>query len=113
MEKPLCMQYATHMNNQEWYSKVIQFCQLSVDCKHCPFSLLNGSKEAVSGTERPCFSTKEALVALETWLAQSREEETMQERDSDDDNQWLKDLLKVQFHEDDDEDDFFTDEQFI
>lgn len=107
------MEYATHMNNQEWYSQVIRFCQLSERCNSCPFYLLNGKNEQFLTTERPCFSSKETLAALDTWLAESHENECEQKIDQDDDNQWLKDLLKVQFHEDDDEDDFFSDEEFI
>jgi len=113
VEKERGMEYATLMNNQEWYSQVMHFCQLSAHCRQCPFFLLNGMAEPFGSSERSCFASKEALVALETWLARSHEEESHEEIEQDDDHQWLRDLLKVQFHEDDDEDEFFTDEQFI
>ena len=106
------MGYATHMNNQAWYSQVISFCHLSAHCKECPFYLLNDKDEQFIDSVHPCFASKETLVALETWLAESREEASCRETEQEDDNQWLKDLLKVQFHEDD-EDDFFSDEEFI
>lgn len=101
------------MNNQEWYSQVISFCQLSAHCQQCPFYLLNETAEAFGESGRPCFANKEALAALDAWLGQSHEMESKKEIEQDDDHQWLRDLLKVQFHEDDDEDEFFTEEEFI
>ena len=86
------------MNNQAWYSQVISFCHSSAHCKECPFYLLNDKDEQFIDSVHPCFASKET---------------SCRETEHEDDNQWLKDLLKVQFHEDDDEDDFFSDEEFI
>ncbi len=100
------------MNNQAWYSQVISFCTRRLIAKSVR-STCSTTKTSNSSIQYTVLCQQGTLVALETWLAESREEASCRGTEHEDDNQWLKDLLKVQFHEDDDEDDFFSDEEFI
>ncbi|NCC64103.1 MAG: hypothetical protein EOM15_05570 [Spirochaetia bacterium] len=102
------------MNNLQWYKEVLQFCQLSKDCKSCPYNLLTGAVKQEDSSLRPCFSSKEALLALGEWLQESNKDEEKAEACAYDgeDNQWLKDLLRGQFPDELDED-LFIEDDFI
>ena len=102
------------MNNLEWYGEVLQFCQLSKDCRSCPYSLLSKTVIQEESPIKPCFSSKETLLDLEAWLLTVHEggEEDSYEC-ADEDNQWLKDLLKVQFQDGIDDDDLFFEDEFL
>lgn len=95
------------MNKQEWYSKVIGFCQLSSVCSVCPYHLLTDKEAYPDPNTRPCFASKQALQELDAWLIEPHGDK---EEEQENDNQWLKDLLKVQFDEDRD---YFDEDQFI
>jgi|LFRM01.1.fsa_nt_gb hypothetical protein len=105
--------YAGRMNNREWYSEVIRFCRLSESCACCPYHLLGQNQEAGEHDRRPCFASSEALLALSGWLDQPVEGTIHTDSVDGDDNQWLRDLIKMQFHDDDDEDELFLDEEFF
>jgi hypothetical protein len=106
VEKTASVEYALHMNNREWYAEALKFCQLSPTCNTCPYHLLTG--QADSSEPRPCFADKQALLKLDAWLSAPHDREgTIEE--TDDDNQWLKELLKVQFDEEDE--DWLLDEE--
>lgn len=114
MEKVAVVGYAGSMNNREWYSEVIRFCKLSESCARCPYHLLGKSQETGALEGRPCFSSPEALLALSAWLDLPVEGATHSEATDNDDAQWLRDLIRMQFHDDDDdEDELFLDDQFI
>ena len=113
VDKQSRLEYSCTMNNLEWYSEVIRFCQLSSSCKSCPYSLLNGEVIQEDPAIRPCFSSKDSITALETWLLQGHEgDDEVSCGCEDEDNQWLKDLLKVQF-QDDVDDELCMDDEFI
>jgi len=58
--------------------------------------------------EKCCFTSKEALGQLSSWLSESSHQEQMDSNCGDGaDNQWLKDLLKGQFGEDEEDMDAF------
>jgi endogenous inhibitor of DNA gyrase (YacG/DUF329 family) len=101
------------MNNREWYTEAMRFCQLSKSCASCPYQLLSGGIDAPSSNDIPCFSSKEALLALDAWLSEeyaySNDDVDMEE----DDHQWLQDLLRVQFHEEESEEDTFFDDDLF
>jgi hypothetical protein len=107
------MEYAVCMNNREWYTEAMRFCQLSKSCASCPYQLLSGGIDAPSSNDIPCFSSKEALLALDAWLSEeyaySNDDVDMEE----DDHQWLQDLLRVQFHEEESEEDTFFDDDLF
>lgn len=107
------MGYAGFMNNLDWYSEVIRFCRLSERCACCPYHLLGKSQESTKPEERPCFASPEALMALSTWLDLPVEGTSNIEGPDDGDNQWLRDLIRLQFDEEDDEDDLLLDEEFF
>ncbi len=113
--KLIFLVYAWTMTNREWYAQVIQFCRLSERCSTCPFHLLTNQPDPPDDQERPCFASKEALLALDAWLSQEHGKITGEEEEAEaeDDHQWLKELLKVQFHQDEDDDEFFCEEDFI
>ncbi|MGE4455102.1 MAG: hypothetical protein AB7D92_11295 [Sphaerochaeta sp.] len=100
------------MNNREWYTEAIRFCQLSASCACCPYHLLTEEGKPVVEGDRPCFASKEALLALDDWLAEEHAcENNYQEEESD--HQWLQNLMRLQFHEEEDaEDPFFDDDLF-
>lgn len=99
MEKRERVQYAWHMNNREWYAEALKFCQLSPTCTTCPYQLLTGQADITK--ERPCFSDKQALLQLDAWLSAPHDRDRSLE-ETEDDHQWLKELLKVQFDEEGD-----------
>lgn len=101
------------MNNLEWYSEVIRFCRLSESCACCPYHLLGTGQDAGQQGERPCLTSAEALNALSAWLGLPIEGTIHIDSADDEDNQWLRDLIRMQFNDDDDEDDLFLDEDFL
>lgn len=103
------------MNNLDWYTKVTLFCKAYQTCTECPFFLVQIQEEEIPFEEKICFKSKQALEALSSWLSESsqREQEVISAGDRAD-NQWLKDLLKGQFDEDEEDiDAFYLDEDFI
>jgi hypothetical protein len=52
-------------------------------------------------------------MALSTWLDLPVEGTSNIEGPDDGDNQWLRDLIRLQFDEEDDEDDLLLDEEFF
>ncbi|MDT4761877.1 hypothetical protein [Sphaerochaeta sp. PS] len=100
------------VNNLDWYTKVILFCKASTTCKECPFYLLQLQETETTCEERQCFKSKEGLEHLSLWLSESGSE--MEAAEDVSDNQWLKDLLKGQFEDDEnDVDSFFMDDELI
>ncbi len=113
VEKVADVGYAGRMNNREWYSEVIRFCRLSESCACCPYHLLGKCQEVGMYDRRPCFASSEALMALSSWLDLPVEGTIHTESVDCDDNQWLRDLIRMQFHDEDDEDELFLDEEFL
>ncbi len=107
------LEYAGPMNNREWYSEVIRFCRLSERCSQCPYHLLGKRGDTESVNERPCFSSSEALMALSSWLALPVEGAMNGESGGDEDHQWLRDLIKMQFDGDEDEELLDWDEHLL
>jgi len=104
-----------HMNNLDWYTKVTLFCKAYQSCTECPFFLMQIQDKDIPFEEKRCFTSKEALEQLSVWLSESsnQEQEGINCGDGTD-NQWLKDLLKGQFGEDEEDTDaFYLDEEFI
>ncbi|MGH0053987.1 MAG: hypothetical protein ACQ5SW_11405 [Sphaerochaetaceae bacterium] len=99
------------MDNRKWYTETIRFCKLSTSCASCPYYLLTGERESQNDVERPCFSSKEALLALDEWLA---EEHVCGQNGLEDgnDHQWLQELL-LQFDEEEEESDLFFEEDLF
>lgn len=112
MEKQDEVEYAVPMNNREWYSQVMQFCQTAGSCTRCPYHLLAQTEFSNQTDDRPCFSNPQSLAELEAWLMQRHDLAEDDESDeADDDHQWLKELLKRQFDEEDEA--FFLDEELL
>ncbi|HKL57034.1 MAG TPA: hypothetical protein VJ854_01435 [Sphaerochaeta sp.] len=103
------------MNNLDWYTKVTLFCKAYQSCTECPFFLLQGKEETLSLEGKKCFTSKEALEQLSDWLSQPiHYEQELQSCSAMPDNQWLKDLLKGEFGEDDEDiDAFYMEDDFI
>ncbi|MDD3903623.1 MAG: hypothetical protein PHO09_08105 [Sphaerochaeta sp.] len=99
------------MNNLDWYTKVVSFCKNVSSCDQCPFFLLELEQTDLIPDKRICFTSKEALEHLSSWLNEGNEMEADEEEIED--NQWLKELIKGQFADEDDDDDFFMDDDFI
>ncbi len=111
--KQRSMEYAVYMNNREWYTEAMRFCQLSASCATCPYQLLAGGLTIPGNSEeRPCFSSKEALLALDAWLSEERTCDDGVDMENDD-HKWLQDLLKLQFHEEESEEDSFFDDDLF
>ena len=111
--KQRTMEYAVCMNNREWYTEAMRFCQLSASCATCPYQLLTGALTIPSSESRPCFSSEEALLALDAWLS---EEHTCSGDGVDmegDDQKWLQSLLRLQFHEEESEEEAFFDDDLF
>lgn len=119
MEKKSRVRYACKhrkgktVNNLEWYTKLLQFCHLSEQCETCPFHLLNAEP---SHERRYCLNSEKNLLTLDAWLAthhgETDEEDEEQGPSHEDDHQWLRDLLRVEFEETEDTD-LFIEEDFI
>lgn len=103
------------MNNLDWYTKVTLFCKAYQACTECPFFLLNHEqKEEEEGTEKLCFTSRSSLEALSTWLESPKFQQESIQNTVEEDNQWLKDLLKGQFGADEDDlDAFYMDDEFL
>lgn len=103
------------MNNLDWYTKVTLFCKGYQTCTECPFFLMQEMDTEIPLTEKRCFTSRQALENLSSWLSESsRQEPTAKAPGEKNDQQWLKDLLKGQFgEEDDDMDAFYLDDEFI
>ncbi len=101
------------MNNLDWYTKVTCFCKAYQRCTECPFFLINFQDSQPSTAEKTCFTSKQSLEQLSTWLAEPVIQEYDQgESDVKEDTQWLKDLLRGQFGDEDDRDAFYLDDDF-
>jgi len=103
------------MNNLDWYTKVTLFCKGYTSCTECPFFLLNMQDSDIPFVEKRCFTSRQALESLSSWLSESSQQEqevlSCAERE---DNQWLKDLLKGQFGEEgEDIDAFYLDDELV
>ena len=103
------------MNNLDWYTKVTLFCKAYQTCTECPFFLIQIQDKEIPYKEKRCFTSKQDLENLSSWLSESgHREQEMLIPDERTDNQWLKDLLKGQFgDEDEDIDAFYLDDEFI
>lgn len=103
------------MNNLDWYTKVTLFCKAYQTCTECPFFLLQVQDAEIPFVEKRCFTSKQALESLSFWLSESSDQELDDlSCEESADNQWLKDLLKGQFGEDDEDmDAFYLDDEFI
>lgn len=96
------------MNNLDWYTKVTLFCKTYQTCAECPFFLMQIQNSGLPFEEKKCFASKQALEQLSSWLSEpSQQEQDLMSCDTIPDNQWLKDLLKGQFGEDDEDMDVF------
>lgn len=111
--KQRTMEYAVCMNNREWYTEAMRFCQLSASCATCPYQLLTGALTIPSSESRPCFSSKEALLALDAWLSEEHACSGDGVDMEGDDHKWLQDLLRLQFHEEESEEDAFFDDDLF
>jgi len=103
------------MNNLDWYTKVTLFCKAYHSCTECPFFLMQIQDRDIPFEEKYCFTSKQALEQLSSWLSESsHQEQDGMSCDDNADNQWLKDLLKGQFgEEEEDMDAFYLDDEFI
>ena len=101
------------MNNLDWYTKVVGFCKNVSSCSQCPFFLLELEQTETIADKRICFASKEALEHLCSWLNEACESNSEEDEKGRGDNQWLKELLKGQFAEEDDDEDFFMEDDFI
>lgn len=101
------------MNNLEWYSEVIRFCQLSTSCARCPYHLLGGPVALPQGDEKPCFVSADTLELLSSWLKEQQDYPLEVAIDEESDHRWLRELLETQFAQDDDDDDLFLDEELF
>lgn len=103
------------MNNLDWYTKVTLFCKAYQSCSECPFFLMQLQDSDLPFAEKGCFKEKEALQQLSSWLSESSHQgQEGQKSDEGPDNQWLKDLLKGQFgEEEEDMDAFYLEEEFV
>jgi len=103
------------MNNLDWYTKVTLFCKAYQTCTECPFFLMQIQDRDIPFEEKRCFTSKEALEQLSSWLSESSDQGQLDMNCGDGaDNQWLKDLLKGQFgEEEEDMDAFYLDDEFI
>ena len=103
------------MNNLDWYTKVTLFCKAFQTCTECPFFLMQIQDKEIPFEGKICFSSKQALEQLSSWLSES----SQQEQDSISygdrtDNQWLQDLLKGQFGDDEEDiDAFYLDDDLV
>ena len=96
------------MNNLDWYTKVTLFCKAYQSCTECPFFLLQGEDAEIPFEEKHCFTSKKALENLSSWLSESSQQEHEEMSCGEkEDNQWLKDLLKGQFGEEEEDMDAF------
>lgn len=104
-----------HMNNLDWYTKVTLFCKAYQSCRECPFFLMQIQDRDFPFEEKRCFKSKDALEKLSCWLSESsKHEQEGMARGEGPDNQWLKDLLKGQFGEDEEDmDAFYLEEEFV
>ena len=103
------------MNNLDWYTKVTLFCKAYKTCTECPFFLMQIQDAEIPFIEKRCFTSKQELESLSSWLSESshHEHEDMNCGKSAD-NQWLKDLLKGQFDEEEEDiDAFYLDDEFV
>ncbi|MDC7230265.1 MAG: hypothetical protein PQJ48_08140 [Sphaerochaetaceae bacterium] len=101
------------MNNREWYTEAMRFCQLSASCATCPYQLLTDALTIPSNEGRPCFTSKEALLALDDWLSEEHACNGDGVDMESDDHKWLQDLLRLQFHEEESEEDAFFDDDLF
>ncbi len=103
------------MNNLEWYTKVTQFCKAHTTCTECPFYLMQIQEADLPFEDKQCFTSKQALEQLSFWLGEpSQQEEDLASYTDMEDNQWLKDLLKGQFEDDEqDIDALYLQDDFI
>nr|WP_319474255.1 hypothetical protein [uncultured Sphaerochaeta sp.] len=101
------------MNNREWYTEAMHFCQLSASCATCPYQLLTGNLTIPNSESRPCFSSKEALLSLDEWLSEEHACSGDGMNMEGDDHKWLQDLLRLQFHEEESEEDAFFDDDLF
>jgi hypothetical protein len=106
---------STHMNNLDWYTKVTLFCKAYQSCTECPFFLLQVQDRDIPFGDKHCFTSKQALQQLSSWLSESiQQDQESMGCDDRTDNRWLKDLLKGQFGEDEEDmDAFFLDEEVL
>ncbi|MDD4573890.1 MAG: hypothetical protein PHR69_06710 [Sphaerochaeta sp.] len=92
------------MNNLDWYTKVTIFCKAYQTCAECPYFLIHIQDTDTPHEGKRCFTSKQALEQLSSWLSESNQEEIdAYPSDEDADNQWLKDLLKGQFGDDEED----------
>ncbi len=101
------------MNNLDWYTKVTLFCKAYQSCTECPFFLMQVKERDIPFEGKRCFTSKQALELLSSWLSESSQQE-QENKDCSDrtDNQWLKDLLRGQFGEEEEEmDAFYLDDE--
>lgn len=96
------------MNNLDWYTKVTLFCKAYKTCTECPFYLMQIQDAQLPFEEKACFTSKQALEQLSSWLSESSQQgQDLMSCDDIEDNQWLKDLLKGQFGDDEEDIDAF------
>ncbi|NMA22396.1 MAG: hypothetical protein GX938_02675 [Spirochaetales bacterium] len=101
------------MNNREWYSEVIRFCRLSESCTTCPYHLLGKAQHPSTEQPRPCFASAEALESLSRWL-DLPVDGSVENHFDESDTHWLRELIRNEFDDEDDEDElFFIDEEFL
>ncbi|HKL59761.1 MAG TPA: hypothetical protein VJ863_07680 [Sphaerochaeta sp.] len=96
------------MNNLDWYTKVTLFCKAYQSCTECPFFLMEIQDKGLPFEEKRCFTSRQELEKLSSWLSESsQQEQELMSCGGKEDNQWLKDLLKGQFGEEEEDMDAF------
>ena len=103
------------MNNLDWYTQVTLCCKAYQSCTECPFFLMHIKDTDIPFEEKRCFTSKQALESLSSWLSESSQQgQEGKSCGASEDNQWLKDLLKGQFgEEEEDMDAFYLDDEFV